>query len=110
MIALDYGVRDIEIECDSLVLVNAVLSDSSTISEIQSILMDIKQRLNLFRRWRIEHRWREANACADHLANLGCERRDVLKAVRLEVPPANMAALLLRDRLGLGDARSVRPP
>lgn len=109
VLAAEMGASCLEVECDSIVLVNAVRRGTS-ISDIHSLLMEILQRLCSFQRWSIAHQWREDNICADFLANRGCEVHDVVGVHRLEVSLANMNFLLLHDRLGVGGSRSFRPP
>lgn len=52
--------------------------------------------------------WREANSCADHLADLGSSRCDNGEVVILSEPPLDLGPLLLRDVLGIGLDREVR--
>lgn len=53
----------------------------------------------------IHHIDREANACADALANLGCEGS--FNMTMYKQPPAFLGQLLLADRMGVSTPRSI---
>ncbi|KAF7838223.1 ribonuclease H [Senna tora] len=69
-------------------------------------LKDIRILTKSFRGCVVNHRWREANRCADYLASLGtsCNSARVI----IETPPADLKLLLLSDVMGIQLPRVVR--
>lgn len=97
----------LDIECDSKVLVDAVNGGAATCPEIRNIVEDVHCTLLAFRRWRVNHVWREANSSADCLAQLGCGMTSS-EVVRFREPPPKVLRLLREDGLGSVASRLVR--
>ncbi|KAF7812710.1 RNA-directed DNA polymerase [Senna tora] len=104
-LARDLGYRKIILESDSQCLINIFMSGSSNIMEVYSIIQETLLIFKDFDDVRVQHRWREANSCADFLANLGT----VSSSVRfsLQHPPSGVSALLLADALGIQVPRVI---
>lgn len=101
------GLDFIEIEVDSKLLADAISDERGCAVEIQGLVLSIKSMRESFRGWRLMHKWREANLCADFLADLACDYRGGGAVVRLDSLPDGLGALLLRDLMGLGEMRVV---
>ncbi|KAF7823588.1 ribonuclease H [Senna tora] len=70
-LAQKLGATRIILKADSKILVDNILSTNSHAAEAQSIIEELQRMLRDFYRVQVQHRWREANTCANHLANLG---------------------------------------
>lgn len=68
------GVGNLIMESDSLLLVEAIKASVNYPAEIEGIVQRVRNLFEQFSGCKIRHIWREANACADYLANLGASR------------------------------------
>lgn len=100
------GIDSIEVECDSSFVV-AIRREIPVSSELFSLVGMVRDLLSRFRRWKLNHRWREANRCTDVLAGLAYSDR-VSSLVRHLSPPAAVDLVLLEDLAGVGFERVVR--
>lgn len=99
------GVGKLWLESDSSLVVNAVNDPSKCPMEVFGIVRSVHVMLESFDEWRMKHVRREANLCADLLANMGADRRDDGGTVVFEDLPADLSLILLNDVLGLGVMR-----
>jgi len=102
------GIKKIMLESDSCIVVDAIKEPTNCPVEIHGIVKETIHRLATFDEWRIRHIWREANYCADFMANLGTQRRDAVLEMWADSPLPELKLRLLRDSLGLGFARGER--
>ncbi|XP_048489805.1 uncharacterized protein LOC125491759 [Beta vulgaris subsp. vulgaris] len=70
-LALHSGLRNIIIEGDNLLVINAFNNICSTQWKIANIIADCKLMLTHFASYQIRHVFREANRAADLIANVG---------------------------------------
>ncbi|KAF7840640.1 ribonuclease H [Senna tora] len=104
-LARDLGFRKVCWEADSKVLVDSVLSNGLVGADLHSIIQEIRLALASFDLVEVRHRWREANCCANFLANLGCFCSS--GRCKLSEPPVGLANLLLADVVGIHVPRLV---
>lgn len=103
--AWDAGHRRVLLEMDSLVLLN-MIKDHWQQSRFVPMLFRIAELLN--REWEVvvKHAYREANCCADRLANLGPERDLGVHWLTTPLPPRDLFCMLLADLVGVSLPRS----
>ncbi|KAK4255866.1 hypothetical protein QN277_008804 [Acacia crassicarpa] len=93
-----------------------VESDSSAVVELMhklivgedtevSLLTEIRWALNLFKRIKISHVYREGNSCADALANYSFVQKE-LKVI-FALPPVCVTSCLYRDNVGIAYPRDT---
>ncbi len=75
LLAIDLEIPLLEIEMDSLVVVNLVNSNSNTNVFLSSIVVDCKCLLERFERFTLKHIYKEANGCVDILVKAGCDQQ-----------------------------------
>lgn len=102
------GVVKLCLESDSALVVNAINDPSNCPVEVFGIVRRARMMLESFDDWSMKHVWREANLCADFLANMGADRRDNGGMVVFETPPPDLSLIVLNDVLGLGLLRGSR--
>uniref|UniRef100_A0A2N9HGS1 RNase H type-1 domain-containing protein n=1 Tax=Fagus sylvatica TaxID=28930 RepID=A0A2N9HGS1_FAGSY len=73
-LALELHITHLDIEMDSLVSVDLVLSNSVANVFLRSIVDDCRCMMEKFASVTLKHIYREANACADLLAKEGCSQ------------------------------------
>ncbi|KAF7815494.1 ribonuclease H [Senna tora] len=98
-LASDMGYKRIELESDSNCLVTSIIMGFSNLMEVADLIEEILLLVSQLDGFRVKHRWRETNSCADFLANLGASSS--LERQILLHPPAGMESLLLADCLGI---------
>lgn len=86
---------------------DAIKRELPVSSELSSLVGMVCELLSRFHRWKLNHRWREANRCADLLAGLTCFDR-VPSLVSHLSPPAAVDLILFEDFAGVGLDRVVR--
>ncbi|GAU42972.1 hypothetical protein TSUD_188450 [Trifolium subterraneum] len=99
------GHKKIELHIDSNVVVQTLHSarDGSVVG--WRIIQEIRRLLALDWDVKICHSYREANACADALANLGCDHGPGLRVY--EQCPPKISSLLLADVMGITTPRVI---
>lgn len=104
-IALDRGYTKVIIESDSMELVTLLnVTDPYPLGQfLNSIIQDIKSRLNKIPQVKVTHCFRESNSCADNLAKLAFSTPNGLTV--LHDPPQDMQSLLLNDYHGTPKSR-----
>lgn len=63
------GIELIEVECDSAFVVDAITRELPVSSELFSLVGMARELFSKFRRWKLNHRWRESNRCAHVLGS-----------------------------------------
>ncbi|KAF7807224.1 ribonuclease H [Senna tora] len=102
-LASDLGVPKVILECDSKCLVDGIKSTSDHGADVQPLFLEIRSLLAGFTEVLVQHRWRQANVCADWLANLGASKSQ--GRLVLSAPPVELKQLMLADVVGsLGPA------
>lgn len=97
-LCLSLNIQRIQIEMDSAVIVN-ILKDRRQASQALSVLMmDCHCLLQQFATYSITHVFREGNAVADRLANLG--HQAPVGTTILQDSPPDVRLLLSRDKSG----------
>lgn len=105
---MEIETQDLEIGCDSLLVVGAVNDLKPLGAEIDTLVRIIQDLLRNFRRWTMKHKWRESNTCADFLARMGQDDGGAGEVVHYLQSPRDLGLLLLRDVAGL--SLSFLPP
>lgn len=104
-IAKDKGFRLVELQMDSSVVVNCLNGEKNGSFSGWSLVHQIKLLMQSDWRVRVKHVYREANRCADVLANLGCDQEGQMHLY--EHPPSKISQLLLADVVGVATPRVV---
>jgi ribonuclease HI len=94
-LALELHITHLDIEMDSLVSVDLVLSNSVANVFLRSIVDDCRCMMEKFASVTLKHIYREANACADLLAKEGCSQ--LLPFISFTAPPASVLECLAFD-------------
>ncbi|XP_056688796.1 uncharacterized protein [Spinacia oleracea] len=97
--ALKQGITDIQIEGDNLLVINIIKGLCSTPWKLQTVTEDIKKLLCNFSSWKIEHIYREGNAAADWIANVGHLISDSMYFDPVCSP--QLLSIIHRDKLGI---------
>lgn len=107
-VAGDLVIQSLQIECDSMVTVDAVIHSKPLDSNLSSVVSFIRQRLQSVQRWELRHSWRELNQYADCLAGLACVNNGNSAVVRFLSPSPVVSLFLVDDLAGCGLTRRVR--
>ena len=95
----DIGVKDVIMEGDSLITVNAIRGESHKWSYYGHIIEDIKVVLSNFHRWEVGHIRREGNAAAHHLAKWAIGAKN--EQIWVEETPRCIEDVVLLERLNI---------
>jgi ribonuclease HI len=93
--AWNLGFRLVELHIDSQVVVKIIQEDGTTSSSCWSLVRRIRQFLERDWEIKIQHSYREANKCADLLANIGCDSGGPL--IYYESCPTPLSLLFAAD-------------
>ncbi|KAF2287057.1 hypothetical protein GH714_037261 [Hevea brasiliensis] len=97
-LAWTLGIRSLQIECDSLLVVNMVKDDALLHNSLRPLVFLIKHFLSLEWQCELTHVYREANFSADYLMNYVASFPIGLHI--LEAPPPGVLHWLLHDSSG----------
>ncbi|KAK9983118.1 hypothetical protein SO802_032643 [Lithocarpus litseifolius] len=97
------NLSSIVVESDAKALIDALNNPVHDISVVSPLLDDCKQLAAQFSRIVFRHIYREANSCADHLANMG--RLQSSEFVGYSSPPVDLLTLIEADCQGLYSVR-----
>ncbi|KAJ9183617.1 hypothetical protein P3X46_007442 [Hevea brasiliensis] len=97
-LAWTLGIRSLQIECDSLLVVNMVKDDALLHNSLRPLVFLIKRFLSLEWQCELTHVYREANFSADYLMNYVASFPIGLHI--LEAPPPGVLHWLLHDSSG----------
>ena len=92
---VELNIPYLEIEMDSLVAVDLILTVQPTNVFLRSIVSDCRCLQEKFEAVSIKHIYREANACANLLAKTGCDQLD--EFILFCTPPAHVLEALRFD-------------
>jgi ribonuclease HI len=93
------GFREVELMIDSKIVVNTLLRHSQSSHSGWSLCKQIRRFLQWEWEVKIHHSYREANMCADALANLGCMIG--LTMTFYEGCPTQVSDILIADKSGV---------
>ena len=96
------------IDLDAKAIVDVFTNPTYSNSIVSTLFDDYKQLVTSFSQHCIRHIYREANSCADHLANLGCSQ--VLDFVLFSSPPVDLLNVFEADSQGLYSNRRCPEP
>jgi ribonuclease HI len=99
------GFKLVELDVDSMAVVKAIKTGATSSANGVSLMKSILRLLNQEWEIRITHSYREANMCADALANIGCSLD--LNIMLFEECPSQVVALLAADMRGFSSPRSI---
>ena len=74
-LAINFGILNIEIKMDFLVVVELVNSIITPNAFLSTIVTDCRSLIERFESCSLKHIFREANGCADLLAKTNCDQR-----------------------------------
>ena len=63
----------VELNVDSLVVAKTLLDEEDVSPISRSLVQNIRRLLEMVWEVKVQHSYREANTCADALANIGCK-------------------------------------
>ncbi|MCI38130.1 ribonuclease H protein, partial [Trifolium medium] len=104
-LAREQGITKLKVQADSRVVVQTLNSSNTGSTVGWRLIWEIRQLLALDWEIRIFHTYREANACADALASMGCDHGPGLRVY--EQCPASFSSLLLMDVMGITTPRVI---
>lgn len=102
-LARNRGFTNVAAEMDSEAVVQILTREDDTSTTPNRLVADCKLLMNQFQNIKITHIYREGNACADFLANMG--QTSQLGTTILVTPPAELIDLLQRDASGFAYSR-----
>lgn len=104
-LAAVHGFSHVELQVDSMVVVNILQGRESATAAGRCLIEKIRQIMQRFTNIRVRHVYREANICADILAGLGC---DYELGIRIyENAPSQLVQGLYHDCSGIAIPRLV---
>ncbi|PKI50207.1 hypothetical protein CRG98_029390 [Punica granatum] len=104
IIAAECGASKLIVELDAKLVLDWVWGNTTN-RVLTNLIDDCRSLCQQFDVILPKHTYREANKCADHLANLGVDLPDCL--VSLTYPPPSLRKLLFEDAMGLTSPRTV---
>ena len=102
-LAWELGIRSVILEVDNSCVVNIIQGQTSCPLQSLSLIHEIKSLLNKDWMVQVAHIYREANYCADYLANVAIQSS--LGCVYLDRPPSGIQNLLFNDMVGVATPR-----
>jgi ribonuclease HI len=104
-LARERGISKINVQVDSRVVVQTL--NSSNLGSVLGwrLIQEIRHLLSLDWEILVCHSYREANACADALANMGCDHGPELRVY--DQCPASLISLLQADVMGITTPRVI---
>ena len=104
MLASQLDITQLLVELDAKVVVDLILSSKSSTNSFSALLNDCRYLLCQFNQVRINHDYREANRCTNHLAKGGCTL--IVNFVVLDSPNSDELCIFLdSDASGLYSLR-----
>jgi len=100
------GFTAVELNVDSLVVVNIVTSGKESNASGRSLVQKIRKLLQMEWEVKVKHSYREANRCADALANIGCIVGNEM--MFYESCPTQINHLLAADQAGVTFPRLIK--
>ena len=103
-LAKNLNIHSLEVEMDSAFIFSLCKSNNLISHELAPIILDCRELLTTFQKVCFHHNYREANKCADILANWG--RSNTQDFTFFELCPNFVLPLLLQDLKGVTTPRS----
>jgi len=97
--ARNLGFQAVEVNVDSLVVVNCINGNGHGSPSGRSLVFEIQRLINLDWKIVVKHSYREGNQCADALANFRCSLTGEITF--FESCPAQFSHLLAADVIGI---------
>ncbi|PNX81608.1 ribonuclease H [Trifolium pratense] len=104
-LARDKGAKKLKVYVDSSVVVHTLNSTTGGSVVGWRLIQEIRRLLALDWEIKVCHSYREANACADALANMGCDHGPGIRVY--EQCPSRLSLLLLADTMGITTPRVI---
>lgn len=108
MLCRQMNLTTIIIELDVKAIVDALTNPTYSNSIVSALFDDYMQLVTSFSQHRIRHVYREANSCADRLANLGCSQ--VSNFILFSSSPMDLLNVFDADSQGLYSKRLCPGP
>ncbi|PNX95557.1 ribonuclease H [Trifolium pratense] len=105
LLAKRLGFSTVELSIDSKAVVHVVISGRTQGADGYAIVKKIRRLLKMDWNVKILHEYREANKCADALANIGCNLDH--EVIFYEACPMEIGYILLADQLGISTPRLI---
>ncbi|XP_058746886.1 uncharacterized protein LOC131619855 [Vicia villosa] len=102
-LAISIGVQEVDIQVDSLLVVQAINKGYSIVRKSLTIISHIRRLMSHFASVIVGHTFKEANRCADILANICCNSMQVF--TMFESAPVCLQQLFNEDARGIPIAR-----
>ena len=90
------GFTAVELNLDSLVVMNIITSGKESYASDRSLVQKIRQLLQMEWEVKVKHGYRKTNRCADELANIGCIMENDM--MYYESCPTQINHLLVADQ------------
>ena len=103
LLAVELDITRLEIELDSLFVVELISSSKAANIFLSAIVCDCRSLLDRFEQFSIKHIFREANSCVDLLAKAGCVQ--LVDFILFTTPPVHVLEALDFD---YSDASVIR--
>ncbi|KAH9293663.1 hypothetical protein KI387_041132, partial [Taxus chinensis] len=98
LLAKEKGFKDIQIEGDSLIIINALNNQGSINWPLRNILNDVKETLKYFVKVSYNHTLRQGNKCVDKMANYRALSNDYKIWCKGDDLPMDINETIIRDR------------
>jgi len=99
------GFRAVKVNVDSLVVANCINGNGHGSPSGGSLVFEIQRLINLDWEIVVKHSYKEANQCADALANFGCSLMGEITF--FESCPAQFSHVLAADVIGISITRLI---
>jgi ribonuclease HI len=104
-LARNIGVQKVKLHVDSSVVVQTLNNSTGGSIVGWRLIQEIRRLLTLDWEVKVSHSYREANTCADALANMGCDHDQGLRVY--DLCPTGLSSLLLDDVMGISTPRVI---
>jgi ribonuclease HI len=104
-LARSFGAAKLQVQVDSSVVAHTLNSSNGGSIIGWRLIKEIRRLLALDWEVKVCHSYREANVCADALANMGCEHGPGLRLY--DHCPSRLRSLVLADAMGIATPRSI---
>jgi ribonuclease HI len=104
-LARSFGAAKLQVQVDSSVVAHTLNSSNGGSIIGWRLIKEIYRLLALDWEVKVCHSYREANACADALANMGCEHGPGLRLY--DHCPSRLRSLVQADAMGIATPRSI---
>jgi len=95
----------VELNVDSLVVTKNLLDEEDVSPISRSLVQKIRRLLQMAWEVKVQHSYRDANTCADALANIGCSMGSTLMIYKS--CSTQLRHLLVADQMGVPQPRMI---